>query len=109
MKLQDAFIAENGDYYGSFGKIGYEMGETNNFKYVSSLTDGTAALAAATGVWDAESKSALNDCTKGTHWTLNLDKSSTGNGAAWTTGTLADACSALTPRFGDLQRGTAAE
>ena len=109
MKLQDAFIAENGDFYGSFAKIGYEIGETTNFKYTSSLEDGTAALAEATGVWDAESKTALNDCVKQTHWQLNLNASSSGNGAAWTTNvsSLGDACMALTPRFDDHKRGTA--
>ncbi len=107
MKLQDAFIAENGDYYGSFTKIGYEMGNTSNFTYSSSLESGTAALASATAVWKATSLSALNNCAKSSTWELNLAPSSTGNGAAWTTNTLLDACSALTPRFTDLQRGTA--
>ncbi|WP_173383855.1 hypothetical protein [Fibrobacter succinogenes] len=111
MKLQDAFIAENGDFYGSFAKIGYEMDATTNFNYTSSLTSGTAALTAAQGEeWKATSKSALNDCTSGSEWILNLSASSTGNGAAWTTNasSLGDACMALTPRFNDFARGTAA-
>lgn len=109
MKLQDAFIAENGDFYGSFAKIGYEMDQTNVFTYSSSLASGTALLSAAQGgEWKATSKSALNDCGSGSTWELNIAASSTGNGAAWTTNTLTDACEALTPRFGDLARGTAA-
>ena len=106
VKLQDAFIAENGDWMGSFGDIGYEMGETNTFKYDSGIK-AKASLAASDDAWTAESKSALNNCTKGNVWTLKLFPSSTGNGAAWE----ADAgdatnCLILTPRFTDLQRGT---
>ena len=107
VKLQDAFIAENGDYYGSFAKIGYEMASTTNFTYGSSLSDETAKLAEADAVWQATSLSALNDCTKGSTWELNIAPSTTGNGAAWTTNALSVACDALTPRFGDLARGTA--
>lgn len=111
VKLQDAFIAENGDWMGSFTDIGYEMGNTTNFNYTSGIAS-KVSLATKTGAWVATSNSALNDCTKGAQWKLDLYLSSSGNGAAWETNAddgyssgLAAACKALTPRFADLKRG----
>ena len=106
VKLQDAFIAENGDWMGGFGQIGYEMGETTTFTYTDGIGN-KVSLAADEDAWVAASKSALNDCTKGSKWTLKLYPSSTGNGAAWETAVEnSDKCLILTPRFSDLQRGT---
>lgn len=107
VKLQDAYIAENGDWMGGFGQIGYEMGETNTFTYTSGITEKTS-LAAADDAWVAASKTALNNCAKGATWTLKLAPSSTGNGAAWDY-EMSDAtnCLILTPRFADLKRGEA--
>ena len=112
VKLQDAFIAENGDVVGEFAQIGYEMSSNGPFQYEDQIqgdnTKHTAALpASATAAWQASSKVALNNCASGTAWILNVQSSSTGNGAAWTTGTLSSDCEVLTPRFGDLARGTA--
>ena len=107
VKLQDAFIAENGDWMGSFTDIGYEMGNTTIFSYSSSISE-KSSLEAATGAWQATSLSALNNCQKGKKWSLNLAPSSTGNGAAWTTANDGgDDCLSLTPRFTDLARGEA--
>lgn len=113
VKLQDAFIAENGDWMGSFTDIGYEMGNTTNFTYTSDIS-AKVSLATKAGAWKATSRSALNECESGSVWQLNLAQSSTGNGAAWTTnadgsgsGSLSAACKALTPRFKDLARGQA--
>lgn len=112
VKLQDAYIAENGDWMGGFTEIGYEMGNTTNFNYSSAITEKTS-LASKDDAWTATSNSALNECIKGSKWALNLAQSSTGNGAAWTTnaddgatGGLSEDCKALTPRFTDLKRGT---
>lgn len=109
VKLQDAYIAEVGDYIGSFSKIGYEMDQTTSFKYESAITGtNTVSLATgSTGAWKATSLVALNDCTKGQTWQLNVAQSQSGNGAAWTTNQLSAQCEVLTPRFGDLARGTA--
>ncbi|MBR1745907.1 MAG: hypothetical protein IJ734_08055 [Fibrobacter sp.] len=49
----------------------------------------------------------MNNCASGSEWVLNVQASSTGNGAAWTVGSLDTECEVLTPRFGDLARGTA--
>lgn len=109
MKLQDAFVAEVGDFLGSFEKIGYEMDETTNFKYEDNI-DGANTVAIATGVqWQATSKVALNDCAKGAIWQLAAAASSTGNGAKWTASYVSPAteaaCGLLTPRFLDMTRG----
>ena len=112
MKLQDAFIAENGDVVGEFAQIGYEMSSNGPFQYDDQIqgdnTKHTAALpSSATAAWQATSKVALNNCASGSEWVLNVQASSTGNGAAWTVGSLDTECEVLTPRFGDLARGTA--
>ena len=110
VKLQDAFIAENGNVAGQFGKIGYEMSSNGPFQYTDKVTGaGTTGTAALTGTaadaWEASSKVALNNCTTGSKWTLKVQAASNGNGAKWTTGTLSSDCEVLTPRFGDLARG----
>lgn len=112
VKLQDAFIAENGDFMGDFVAIGYEMTETTSFEYNNGITPAsgthTAVLGAQAKAWQAKSKVALNDCAKGTEWNLKVDKSSSGNGAKWEASYSAaeSKCSILTPRFKDLTRGS---
>ena len=110
MKLQDAFIAESGDQMGTFTDIGYEIGdasnETTDFTYSTAIT-AKGDIAQTADAWKAAAKSGLNNCASGA-WSLKLDPSSTGNGAAWTASVSSDDCKALTPRFKDLSRGTAA-
>lgn len=111
MKLQDAFISENGDKIGDFTAIGYEMQQTQTFDYVDGVTpeDGvhTVALAETDPAWYAKSRVALNDCPKDVQWELKLEASSSGNGAKWTASYSANEteCAVLTPRFKDLTRG----
>jgi len=112
VKLQDAYIAENGDYMGTFKQIGYEMDKTTNFEYTTAISSSDTtktALKSTANAWKATSQTALNECKKGSSWSLKIDASSTGNGAAWTA-SMGDQtnCEALTPRFLDLTRGTAA-
>ncbi len=112
VKLQDAFIAENGNVVGEFSQIGYEMSSNGPFTYSNKVsgdqTKHTAALSTtAADAWEAESKVALNNCATGSKWTLKVQLADNGNGAAWTTNTLSADCEVLTPRFGDLARGTA--
>ena len=63
MKLQDACIAEVGDYIGSFSKIGYEMDQTASFKYESDITgsDTVSLASGSAGAWKATSLVALNE------------------------------------------------
>jgi len=112
VKLQDAFIAENGNVVGQFNKIGYEMSSNGPFQYndkVANTDANTSTLSAhgtAVEAWEAKSKVALNDCTTGQTWTLKTESANNGNGAKWTTAMSDDThCGVLTPRFGDLARG----
>lgn len=113
VKLQDAFIAENGNVAGQFGKIGYEMSETAPFNYNDKVqggaTYGTAALTnGGFAAWEGKAKVALNDCPTNATWTLTIKAASNGNGAAWEATISDNKCDVLTPRFKDLQRGTSA-
>ena len=110
VKLQDAFIAENGNVVGEFTQIGYEMSSNGPFNYANKVqgdqTKHTAALASnPADAWQATSKVALNNCTTGNTWTLKVQAASNGNGATWTTDMSDDTnCGVLTPRFVDLAR-----
>ena len=105
MKLQDAFIAENGLYVGKFGKIGYEMDAKGAFTYDDKITSETTSLSSEIDGWEATSNVGLNNCAQGGKWTLKISPSKTGNGAAWTASITGANCSDLTPRFGNLTRG----
>lgn len=111
MKLQDAFIAENGNVVGNFTKIGYEMSSNGPFTYSNGVsgTDDTQALSTSKiDAWVATSKVALNDCATGSTWTLEVKAAANGNGAAWNAVIdPSSTCSVLTPRFTDLTRGEA--
>ena len=104
VKLADAYIAEIGDTLSSFSDIGYEISNTANFTYTDSW--GAKAALTTKAAWTATSVVALNDCAKGKTWVLTANQSSTGNGAAWTTGALDAECKALTPQFEKLAKGT---
>ena len=116
MKLQDAFVAEIGAYYGSFTKIGYEvpgkqtavLGQTSNFKYDQQGTyvAETASLGddAAT-VWQATNLLKLNDCAgDAANWQLAVTGGSSGQ-YSWSTH-MGDNCDALTPNFANLGTST---
>ncbi len=106
MKLADAYIAEIGDTLSTFSDIGYEISNTQSFEYTDKWASKKVLTTGA--AWEAKSKVALNDCAKESTWTLNANKSSTGNGAAWTVGDLDSECKALTPQFANLEKGTVA-
>lgn len=104
MKLADAYIAEVGDTLSTFADIGYEISNTASFTYTDSW--GSKKALTTADAWTATSEVALNDCAKGKTWVLKANRSSTGIGAAWTTGTLDAECKALTPQFEKLAKGT---
>lgn len=107
MKLQDAFVAETGAYYGSWTAIGYTIGqksatcnntactgETNNFTFAQAgsydASKNTAALSGSdVKVWTANNKVKLNDCTQGStgaeNWKLEI-KQASGSTAVNTSG-----------------------
>lgn len=120
VKLQDAYAAETGAV-GTWGNIGYigpgtkgsTAGTSNTtvFDYKDNFT-GTAngstmlgSLGDNTNAWEAKNKTALNDCTIQSSWTVKLSKgSSSANGSAVVyTSAAPDAaggnCSSLTPNF----------
>ena len=125
VKLQDAFVAETGAYYGSWTAIGYTIGqkgatcnntactgETNNFTFAQAGTyDASKNTAALSGsdvkVWTANNKVKLNDCTQGStgaeNWKLEIKQASgsTAGECQWTATATTD-CKALTPNFESL-------
>lgn len=119
--MQDAFVNETGNAYGSWNIIGYlapgqkengdhtaASGSTNNFSYAQAgsydETKETAALTGkATSVWVATSTGNLNDCNSGSTWTVQISKT-TDAAAANYDGVYSDAtnCKALTPQFANI-------
>ena len=108
VKLQDAFVAENGVYVGNWTKIGYNMPGSNNFTYTEEeLSGGTTDLATLTSDkkgWGAKNNAKLNDCVKDSQWVIKLKANSTGaangNPIAYTAEVpSATGCDALTPNF----------
>ena len=131
MKLQDAFVAETGAYYGSWNAIGYTIGTkgatcnntactgtTNNFDFAQAgsydANKQTASLGtSAQKVWTANNKVKLNDCNKGAsnaeNWKLEIKQASgsTAGEYQWVATAAAD-CKALTPNFESLSNAAAA-
>lgn len=112
VKLQDAFVAESGAYYGDFGKIGYQApgqnGSTTNFTYADPKTDyvsGTASLTTSNvDTWQATNKIKLNDCAgNAANWKLGVSQaeSSTQGQYKWTA-TVGANCDVLTPNFNNF-------
>lgn len=126
MKLQDAFVAETGAYYGSWNKIGYTApgqstagtasaasGQTANFKYeqvgtydASQQTADIPASGSGQQVWKASNLIKLNDCPAAENWNIMLEAGSTAAGAIKYTAYYLDAnktnCSPLTAAFENI-------
>lgn len=126
VKLQDAFIAETGTYYGSWNKIGYTApgqttagnktsatGSTTNFTYsqVGTYDDAETATVPAAGsgaqVWKAANRLKLNDCPAAENWNIKLEAGGSAAGAVKYTAYYKDdaakaACSPLTAAFENI-------
>ena len=117
VKLQDAYVAEVGDYVGSWKYIGYNMPASNNFKYFDGSTEGlnaTASSAAlATGLtpgWKASNKGALNDCAANGTWQINVaGNANKGGVVVYNLTVSSNDCAVLTPNFKNLATGTYSE
>ena len=117
VKLQDAYVAEVGDYVGSWKYIGYNMPASNNFKYYDGSNEGlnnTASSATlANGLtpgWKASNKGALNDCTSGGTWQINVAKNgNTGGTVLYNLVVSSNNCAVLTPNFKNLATGSYSE
>lgn len=124
MKLQDAYAAETGAV-GTWGKIGYigpgekdanasiPTSNTTVFKYTDNFTGsgntGTTIvdqLQDNSAAWQAEAKTALNDCKVTSKWTVKLSRgSSTSDGSLvkyTADAPTDDSCSGLTANFGNI-------
>ena len=106
VKLQDAYFAEQ-NAAGSWRLIGYtgpgeskawSSTETSNFAYDGSAISSTVTASQA-NAWKATANVALNDCVKGSIWSITVDPSSTTDGIKFKVPALATACVPLTPNF----------
>ncbi len=114
VKLQDAFVSENGTNYGSWKMIGYEMNTTNNvFTYTEeSLSEANTATipSTAAAVWKAEPNASLNNCESGTgYWELKIKTATTGNGAGYEAHVKGADCNVLAPGYGKLDETGSAQ
>ena len=122
VKLQDAYAAETGAV-GKWGNIGYigpgtkvtNGSNTTVFDYKDNFagtgTTGSTLIGALennTAAWEANNKTALNDCAIKSSWTVKLSKgSASGNGSAvlYTASNpdaAGGACSSLTANFTNI-------
>ena len=110
MKLQDAYVAEAGQYIGNWAKIGYTMQASNNFDYTDANASGwdnntTAIPSNATEVWQASAKAKLNDCSSGV-WKINAKKQNSDSDPVEYSSTASSSeCQMLTPVFDQLTKG----
>lgn len=103
MKLQDAYVAETGVYYGSWDMIGYKMDASTSFEYdgYKGANEKTSITTAKQGAWKAKAKAALNDCIAGKEWGINIAANSATGGSVVYKAAMTDQtnCLALTPNF----------
>lgn len=108
MKLQQAFISEDGAHYGSFKLIGYSApgvnSATTNFTYDDAAGAGTHSLPTdAADAWTATSNVKLNDCEVGGVWAVTIKAASSGSSAAdaaeFGATVTGDNCEELTPSY----------
>ena len=122
VKLQDAYVAETGAV-GKWANIGYigpgtkgsTAGTSNTtvFDYHDNFegtADGSTMIGSVNGTvdaWEAKNKTALNDCTIQSSWTVKLSKgSSSSNGSAVVYTSAAPdvngSCGSLPPNFANI-------
>jgi hypothetical protein len=115
VKLQEAYVAEQGNAIGNFQTIGYVVpggksgettGSTTNFTYAQSGTysEGSAVNPNGAKVWSATSKAKLNNCSADEHWILNATIAANSDGVTWESDALDEGCKALTPNFDKIAK-----
>ncbi len=122
MKLQDAYVAENGTHVGSWFDIGYLMNNSSNFYYCNKdagacatgdNTDGYAGTKTAKNTptdyvasWNATNIATLNDCAANSTWVLTTSQNGSEGGIVLYKATVTDGdngkCDILTPNFKKL-------
>ena len=110
--MQDAYVSEAGEYYGSWKVIGYTApgtnnvtagtSATNNFEYAggNAITEANST-SAVTGVWTANNIAKLNECAPGSsaaNWSIATDLVGTTGQDSYSATVAAD-CKSLTPTF----------
>jgi hypothetical protein len=116
VKLQDAFVAESGAYFGNWAKIGYTgpgakqtdgTYKTSQFTYSDPATgyvsDTKDLPTSPTVTWQAHNEAKLNDCQIGDNWQLKISKASgnTNGEYKWSVNN-PSTCSVLTPSFSNF-------
>ena len=125
VKLQDAYVAENGTHVGNWKQIGYLMKSSSNFYYCGSDANacenedatgygGTSSTTYSNYVayWTATSKATLNDCQAKSVWSLTTSQNGSSGGlvlyTAAVTGGDDGNCDVLTPNYKRLNTAAAA-
>ncbi len=126
VKLQDAYVAENGTHVGSWFDIGYLMNNSSNFYYCNTAsgactaannTDGYSGTKTTNSTpdnyvasWTATNIATLNDCAANSTWNLTTSQNGSEGGivlyAATVTGGDNKSCDILTPNFKKLNTKT---
>lgn len=108
MKLQDAYVAETGVFYGGWKKIGYDMKSTSVFEYTGAVDESaTVSIGTATEkAWSAKAVAALNDCKANSTWDIKVEGNIDNGGAVTYTASYSDEtnCDPLTASFKKLSR-----
>lgn len=119
MKLQDAYVAENGTHVGSWFDIGYLMKNSSNFYYCNDASKACTDAGNSDGYsgtkttkstptdyvasWNATNIATLNDCAANSTWTLTTSQNGTEGGIVlYTASVSSDECKILTPNFEKL-------
>ena len=86
VKLQDAYVAEQGTKVGTWTEIGYKMANSSNFTYCGTdgetdcaANDGSTA-AAYVAQWKATSAATMNDCPSASTWSLITSQNGSSGG-----------------------------
>lgn len=125
MKLQDAFVAENGTHVGSWFDIGYLMNNSSNFYYCNAASgtactstnnaDGYLGTKTTKGTptdyvasWTATNIATLNDCAANSSWNLTTSQNGDEGGIVLYAATVSKDCDILTPNFKKLNTKTSA-
>ena len=103
MKLQDAYVAETGVYYGGWELISYSMPTSSNFTYdgYKGASAKTSITTEKKGAWTAQPKVTLNDCTTSAKWGINIAANTSAGGSVTYQAALTDQtnCQSLTPNL----------
>lgn len=119
VKLQDAYVAENGTHVGSWFDIGYLMKNSSNFYYCNDASKACTDAGNSDGYsgtkttkstptdyvasWNATNIATLNDCASNSTWTLTTSQNGDEGGIVlYKASVSSEDCKILTPNFEKL-------